>query len=105
MDVEGVVLPGCRPGLGQHRLELRQAIAGQLIDDASPAATGAGSAAERSGLALGRAVLGDPAAGDQPTQTGVKGAVGQHPERAQDSVESLAQLIAMQRRLCLLYTS
>ena len=64
MDVEGVVFPGRGPGLGQHRLELRQAVAGELIDDPCPATTLAASSVQRARQATAGGVRRDPAAGD-----------------------------------------
>ena len=83
--VEVVVVPGVGAAGRDEVLEVLLAVGRQLVGDARPLASG------------GRLLrLVDPVGVDEPLERRVERAVGQRPEDAERSGESLAQLVAVQ---------
>src|SRR4051794_4973490 len=87
---EALVLPRRRTTLGELLLQPLLALGGELVDD--PAAPTC------SGFAR-RLVGGEQAGGQHLLEAGVERAVGDRPQGAQQGVDPLAQLVAVQRRL------
>src|ERR1700751_1062527 len=107
MNTELVVLPGGGAGVGEQVLQPLLALSVQPVDDLRPAwratvpAGGAGRAQRtgRSGRWGGLVAFpGDQALGVQLVQAGVQRAVGERPERAEQHVQLLTELVAVHRR-------
>src|SRR6266542_6730234 len=89
VDAEVLVLPRGRSGLGQQPLEMLLTLGGELVDDLGALARqGQGSVRQRH-------VLRAPAAAEQVLETRVQRAVRERAERAEQGVETLAQLVSV----------